>query len=203
MRRVFVAAVVVSAACGGSSPETAPAPAPAAGAAVPAVLPIAISARDQFYDIDGSSAGALRESIHRLGPAGGDDALTVWELESSYRAASDGADCGLKDVKVTLTVTTTLPRWTPPNDATATLRQTWRTYLQHVRQHEAGHRTIAERNARELVRVLQALRAPTCSELETLASRRVEEVVADGRARNRQYDVDTKHGQTQGVELGP
>ncbi len=202
MRRIVVAVIVMGAGCGGSSPETAPAPAPAAAAA-PAALPIVITAHDQYYDIDGSSAGALRESIRRLGPAGGDDALTVWELESTYRATPDGADCGLKDVKVTLTVTTTLPRWAPPSDATATLRQTWRTYVQHVRQHEAGHRTIAERNARDLVRVLQALRAPTCAELETLASRRVEEVVADGRARNRQYDVDTKHGQTQGVDLGP
>lgn len=203
MRRVLVAAVVLGAGCGGSSPEPAPAPGPAAGPAAPAALPIAITTHEQFYDIDGSSAGALRESIHRLGPAGGDDALTVWDLESSYRATPDAAGCVLRDVKVTLTVTITLPRWTPPADASTSLRNAWRSYLQHVRAHEAGHRAIAERNARDLIGVLKPLRASTCDELDKLASRTVEEQVADGRARNRQYDVDTKHGQTQGVVLGP
>jgi predicted secreted Zn-dependent protease len=72
-----------------------------------------------------------------------------------------------------------------------------------VKLHEAGHRAIAERNARDLTAALAALRAPTCREAGDSASRMAEQIVADGRARNRAYDVETKHGQTQGVVLGP
>src|SRR2546422_2854294 len=50
------------------------------------------------------------------------------------------------------------PRWTPPATATAQLKDSWRTYLRNVRLHESGHRTIAERNARELMTALTALR---------------------------------------------
>ncbi|HEV2749211.1 MAG TPA: DUF922 domain-containing protein [Gemmatimonadales bacterium] len=210
MRRLatFVA-LALATACGGSSPppEAAPAPALAAGAAPP---PVSITGGEQFYDIDGASAGALREGIHRLGPkdASGTslDALTVWDIQWTYKpvpVSPVDSSCALQDVKVTLNVTVTLPRWTPPAAATASLRESWRTYLAHVKLHEAGHRAIAERNAGDLYRALSGLRAPTCPQLDAQASRTGEDIVADGRARNRAYDVQTKHGQTQGVVLGP
>lgn len=211
MRRpaTVVAAVLVTA-CGGSTPPPEAAPAPASTGAAPAAARVSITGREQFYDIDGTSAGALREGIHRLGPrdASGTslDALTVWDLQWTYKAvpvSSVDSSCALQDLKVTLNVTVTLPRWTPPAGAPASLRESWRTYLEHVKVHEAGHRAIAERNARDLYRALSAVRGPTCPQLDALASRTGEDIVADGRARNRAYDVETKHGQTQGVVLGP
>lgn len=209
MRRPVTFLATLLCACGGSSPppEEAPVPAPAAPAAAPTV---SISGRQQFYDIDGTSTGALREGIRRLGPkdASGTslDALTVWDLQWTYKAvpgSSIDSTCALQDLKVTLNVTVTLPRWTPPASASASLRETWRTYLQHVKVHEAGHRAIAERNAQDLYKALSGLRAPTCPRLDTRASRTGEDIVADGRAKNRAYDVETRHGQTQGVVLGP
>ncbi|TLY50539.1 MAG: DUF922 domain-containing protein [Gemmatimonadetes bacterium] len=210
MRRPATLAVaLLLSACGGSSPPPEAAPAPAPGAA-PAVARVSITGREQYYDIDGSSAGALREGINRLGPkdASGTslDALTVWDLQWTYKpvpGAPGDSSCALSDLKVTLNLSVTLPRWTPPATAPASLRQTWRTYLEHVKTHEAGHRAIAERNAGDLYRALSGLRAPTCAALDALASRTGEDIVADGRARNRAYDVQTKHGQTQGVVLGP
>ena len=65
------------------------------------------------------------------------------------------------------------------------------------------HRAIAEQNARDLLAALLALRGSTCQVVWDGASRTAERVVAEGRARNRAYDVETKHGQTQGVELRP
>jgi len=164
-------------------------------------------AHEQYYDIDGASAGALRDQIHRLGPKDesgkSQDALTVWSLEWAYSTAPQDAGCALKDVRVTLNVSVTLPRWTPPATASAQLRQSWQTYLQNVKRHEAGHRAIAEGNARDLTAALVALRGPTCDQVWSEASRTAEKIVADGRATNRDYDARTKHGQTQGVELGP
>ena len=72
-----------------------------------------------------------------------------------------------------------------------------------MRQHEAGHRAIAEQNARDLLAALSSMRAATCQQVMDAASRTGERIVAEGRAKNRAYDVQTKHGQTQGVVLPP
>ena len=209
MRPTILAAVVLTCACASSSPEPASAPTPALdSAALARAAPrAAVTAREQYYDIDGSSAGALRNQISRLGPKDesgkSQDALTVWSIESAYGAAQRGDSCVLRDVRVTLNVSVTLPRWKPPATAPPQLLKTWQAYFKAVRLHEAGHRTIAERNAREVVAALTTLRGTNCDKLLDEASRTAERIVADGRARNRAYDIQTKHGQTQGVELGP
>ena len=207
MRPLLPAVVMLTCACGSSNPEPVSTPTPAPDSAARAALRASISAREQYYDIDGSSAGALRNQIRRLGPKDesgkSQDALTVWNLEWSYGTLQRGDSCVLRDVKVTLDVSVTLPRWKPPATASPGLLKTWQAYLKAVRLHEAGHRTIAERNAREVMAALTPLRGTNCDKLSGEATRLAEQIVADGRARNRAYDVQTKHGQTQGVELGP
>ena len=208
MRPPILAALMLTGACASSpEPASAPTPAPDSAALARAAPRASITARELYYDIDGSSAGALRDQIRRLGPKDesgtAHDALTVWSLEWAYGTAQRGDGCALKDVRVTLNVSVTLPRWTPPATATARLKDSWRTYLGNVKVHEGGHRTIAERNARELLTALTPLRGASCESLANEATRLAERIVADGRARNRAYDVQTKHGQTQGVELEP
>ena len=207
MRPLIAAVVLLAYACGSSNPEPVSTPTPAPDSAARAALRASISAREQYYDIDGSSAGALRNQIRRLGPKDesgkSQDALTVWNLEWGYGTVQRGDSCLLRDVKVTLDVSVTLPRWKPPATASPELLKTWQAYLKAVRLHEAGHRTIAERNAREVMAALMPLRGTNCDKLSGEATRLAEQIVADGRARNRAYDVQTKHGETQGVELGP
>src|SRR5438034_11708212 len=173
MRLLIPTAVALAYACGSSTPEPVSTPTPAADSAAlaRAALRATIAAREQYYDIDGSSAGALRNQINRLGPKDesgeSKDALTVWSVESAYAAAQRGDSCVLRDVKVTLDVTVTLPRWKPPATATAQLVRTWQTYLKAVRVHEAGHRTIAERNAREVMAALTTRSEEHTSELQS------------------------------------
>src|SRR5581483_5424444 len=141
-----------------------------------APLAVTVAARERYYDIAGATAAALRDQIRRFGPADDSgarrDALTVWELEWAYRPAPARDGCALREVRVTLTLTVTLPRWTPPA-------------------------------ARELLAALAAVHGPTCDAARAEATRTAERIVAAGRARNRAYDVETRHGQTQGVVLGP
>jgi len=123
MRPLIPAAVVLACACGSSNPEPVSTPTPAADSAAlaRAALRASISAREQYYDIDGSSAGALRNQIRRLGPKDesgkSQDALTVWNLEWGYGTLQRGDSCVLRDVKVTLDVAVTLPRWKPPGSS--------------------------------------------------------------------------------------
>src|SRR5436190_1186411 len=159
MRLSPLAAVMLTCACASSpEPASAPTPVPDSAALARAAPRAAITAREQYYDIDGSSAGALRNQISRLGPKDesgkSQDALTVWSIEWGYGTAQRDDSCVLRDVKVTLNVSVTLPRWKPPATATADVRKKWQAYLTAVRLHEAGHRTIAERNAREVMAAL-------------------------------------------------
>jgi predicted secreted Zn-dependent protease len=208
MRRPMLAVAVLATACGSSSPKPALAPAPApASAAAAATLPApSVANQVQYYDIEGSSLAELREQIRRLGPKSGaesEDAQTIWDLEWTYDAAPGPGGCVMRNVRVTLTLTVTLPRWAPPRDVPAAVLQGWQTYLQHLKLHESGHQAIAQRNARDLMAALMGMRATGCDELSRQASQTGERIVAEGRAKNRQYDVDTKHGQTQGVVLQP
>src|SRR5213076_1595464 len=114
MRTAMLAALALASACGSSSPEVAPPPAPAPAPAAASALRASIVATEQYYDIDGSSAGALRDQINRLGPKDESgksrDALTVWSIEWGYATTSRPDGCVLRDVKVSLNVTVTLPR---------------------------------------------------------------------------------------------
>src|SRR2546423_4840727 len=185
MRTATVAAIVLATGGGSSSPEVAPPPAPVSTVAPTAAMP-SIVAREQYYDIDGSSAGALRNQIRRLGPKDesrkSQDALTVWSIEWVYGTAQRGDSCVLRDVKVTVNVAVTLPRWKPPAMASRELLKTWQAYFKAVRLHEAGHRTIAERNAREVMAALTPLRGTSCDKLSDEAARTAERIVAVGGA---------------------
>src|SRR6059036_2671912 len=136
MRLLIPAAVLLAYACGSSTPEPASAPVPAldSAALARAASRATIAAREQYYDIDGASAGALRDQIRRLGPKDesglSHDALTVWSLEWTFGTAPQGDSCALRNVQVTLNTTVTLPRWKPPATAAAGLAQSWRTYVQ-------------------------------------------------------------------------
>src|SRR5256714_15617888 len=187
MRAAILATLALASACGSSAPEVAPTPAPAPASGVPpgAGRP-SIVAAEQYYDIDGSSTGALRNQIDRLGPKDesgkSQDALTVWSIEWGFGTAQRGDSCVLRDVKVTLNVAVTLPRWKPPAMASRELLKTWQAYFKAVRLHEAGHRTIAERNAREVMAALTPLRGTSCDKLSDEAARTAERIVAVGGA---------------------
>ena len=197
------ATLLVAAACSSPQPATRPTPTPSR-LSTAATAALVLDSHERYYDVTGASAAELRDAMRRHGPrdAGGHgDAVTVWNLEWTYgeRRTADG--CALRDVRVTLAVTVTLPRWEPPADAPRRLVDAWRRFLERVQVHEAGHRAVAERYARTLAATLTGLRAPTCDAVWDEAQRTGTRVVDEGRAANRAYDVETKHGQTQGVVL--
>src|SRR2546421_12516218 len=106
MRTATVAVLGLAAACGSSPHEVAPPPAPAEAATAAAAARASIVATEQYYDIDGSSAGALRDQIKRLGPKDESgksrDALTVWSIECHNTATSRPDGGVLRAVKVSL-----------------------------------------------------------------------------------------------------
>lgn len=192
---------------GCAAPPVRPLPAPAVPpGAIARPAGLSITTHERYYDVSGTSVSELRDAIRRLGPQEQGqpaDALTVWDLEWTYAERRSAEGCTLRDVRVTLMMTMTLPRWNPPADAPARLVAAWREYLDHVKIHEAGHQAIADQYARRLLTALTGLRAASCDALWDAASRTAARINAEGQARNRAYDLETKNGQTQGVVLQP
>jgi predicted secreted Zn-dependent protease len=81
-------------------------------------------------------------------------------------------------------------------------RQAFYPYLSALRTHESGHYQIGKDAANAIDRGIQGLPiAATCRELEQNANALGDRLLAEYRARERQYDQSTDYGKTQGASL--
>jgi predicted secreted Zn-dependent protease len=112
-----------------------------------------------YYDIRGSTEEDLRQQMNWLGPVGLDGKTHMgfceWEGE------------------VSLKITMTLPRWTPPENAAPNLIAKWDNFVKNLAKHENGHAIIARANAG----------SPNIQGLSDA------------------YDAETNHGANQGVSF--
>ena len=168
--------------------------------------PATVSETFEYYEVTGSTVAELRASLDRNGPrkspSGRSSAgFTQWNVEWSYLWTTTSDECRLTRVSTTLTVATTLPRWSPA-DPPVELSARWSRFLEALRAHEDGH----AQNGRDATRVIgERLRAlppePDCPALAAAVQKAAEAVLAEYTARDVSYDVRTAHGLTQGTLL--
>ncbi len=157
---------------------------------------------DESYDITGSTGRELRQGIRQKGPKIGGKSYAgemYWRIRWRYRSAPSGGECRMEQVEAEIEATIILPRWTPPDEVSEDLLQQWKGYLEALSLHEEGHRKIAVEAGSEIIRTLKAMHAPTCNYMDSDANKRARDILEKHRARNRQYDIDTSHGATQGA----
>lgn len=159
---------------------------------------------DDDYDVVGTSLEQLRAMATLLGPVRAGlrhAAYTAWELRWSYARAARAAGCAVASATVAVTVTRTLPRWTPVASADPALRPAWERYRAALALHEEGHALIAAGAGRAVHAALLALPAqPSAAALDAAARDVVRSVSARYRDEERAYDALTDHGATQGCE---
>ncbi len=156
----------------------------------------------RYYDVAGRSEGDLLVSMQRGGPQWAGRrffGLTNTALQYGYRHERGDRSCRPLDVSILVEVTVTLPRWDRPAGTPYTLDRDWRTFARALRQHEDGHRVLAEREAAALDGELGILRAATCAEVDTYANHLADEVRARFAAQHEAYDGQTEHGRSQGA----
>jgi predicted secreted Zn-dependent protease len=160
----------------------------------------------KYYDITGSSATQLRESLDRQRPVGPDgmphDAVTLWNIRWQYRTPTSADTCAVISFETSLEVVTILPRWTNEKDAESSLVARWRDYYAKLLDHENGHKAIATATAAALRDA--GTKAPSHSSCVELA-RSIDSVgtaiLEESRQKQRQYDTETEHGRTQGARF--
>ena len=167
------------------------------------VTPVVVHETIGYYDVTGSSYGAVRSALDRLGPkdeAGKPfDAFTKWGVSYEWKYLQTATSCTLTAFGSTLDVEILLPRWVQPS-AEPELASRWNEYLLALTRHERGHAWFGRRAAEAIeLEVRQIGPEPTCDALGDAVRRNADRVIERFRREERDYDHTTRHGAAQGA----
>jgi predicted secreted Zn-dependent protease len=161
--------------------------------------------RTNYYSITGASFGEIRRSIEQSRPWKDSEyrtGLTEWQIDWRFEVTPGGDGCRCSSFNTTTTITNSLPRWTPPTEATAEVKAAWGRFIQALGVHEDGHSRLALAAVAELHKRIKELGpAPDCEGLRKRINAIAERVIEEHRQRERDYDRRTHHGETQGAAL--
>ena len=149
-----------------------------------------------FYSVTGASFREIRRSIAASRPfQDGFDGDTRWNVDWKFTLADTGNGCSCTSFSTTTKIVTTLPRWTPPTNVFPEVKEQWTRYFTNLAQHEAGHARIGIAAATEVGRsISQSGAHPACEQLKRTINERAARIVDDYRAREKEYDRRTAHG---------
>jgi predicted secreted Zn-dependent protease len=159
--------------------------------------------RTNYYVVTGGTSAELHASILRGRPQKDGiayDAKTTWNTSYTlkYRRTNAGFEPTTFAVKTVVVVT--LPLWQPPKERPPELAMSWWPYVRALTTHEQGHVSLAREAAAEAGRRLGGLGAfPSAEALTQAAQQAVTAALEEGRAKERRYDEETRHGATQGA----
>ncbi len=124
---------------------------------------------------------------------------TDWHLSYRYQPRAEAGACKADSVTTTLALSMTLPHWSPPPGVPGDLIGRWERFMSALRMHEDGHVQDARTLESTAKRALLALSSANCAGLDAAMHARFDQLLEQGRARDREYDEQTGHGKTQGA----
>lgn len=148
----------------------------------------------RYYDVSGRDEQQIYASLMRnvmRGPDGETaSGLTRWGMRYRWGEYTDRRGCSVRDPRVDLDITVTLPRLADPDRASPRGRAWWEGYKRTIERHEAGHARIAFEHRDDFLRAAEGAR---CDEIKAIGDR----VTARIAALQNDYDRITEHGQKQ------
>lgn len=178
-----------------------------------ALVPAAGAATNSFrwttnyYTVTGLDLPALHASLEAARPwkdkavfAG----MTDWRLDWRYRVEPAEGGCRCVSFTTTLAITTTLPRWAAGDAAAAApeVKEAWTRFIQALGEHEQGHARLALAALADVHHKVKGLGSdPDCEALGRRLEETARRAVEEHRRRDRDYDLRTRHGASQGAGL--
>lgn len=157
-----------------------------------------------YYDIAGATSADLRREMNAKGPLGEGgkrfDGHAKWHVRWTFRYAPDGRGCGFTQIRVTVSGTITLPRWSDA-DLSTPLHEEWRRYLSALRLHEYGHYAHGRQAAEDVERLGLSFHASECADIADTFNREADAIVRKYAAMDKAYDQKTGHGRTEGARF--
>lgn len=157
-----------------------------------------------YYTATADANSSLRETLNKATPIHIDDnpfhGYTKWNVKWHYRWIKQAnGQCKITTVTTDVTGKITLPELL---GATAEQIAAFNRYVSALRVHELGHYDIGRETATVIDNGILALpQMSSCKELEATANALGYQTLDDYKAREKQYDASTNHGETQGASL--
>lgn len=127
-------------------------------------------------------------------------AYTSWHIDWTIDSVErDKNVCSISKYKTKLKATVTLPRLTSPQSAA--VQKKFDDYLPKLQMHEEGHLTIARKAASAMDSYLSAVKEASCGAISSEANKGWNDILARANAEEKDYDLKTRHGRTQGAFL--
>ena len=152
----------------------------------------------RFYDVDGTDAKSIRESLNALGPKNRDDgrrydAATNWNSAWHWQNGPDGK-CDLQNLEYSFHITVILPHLHDQDRVSPDVRKAWGRYMAALIDHESGHAQHAYEHRGDIE---NAVKSSSCEEANAAGNAAVIEM----RKFDIHYDAETHHGATQGARF--
>ena len=130
--------------------------------------------------------------------------FTQWSVDWRFRWWQEAnGECRITSVTTSLDMVIQLPRLQQASSGQSVLqRPEFEAYLAALRQHEHGHADTGRMAAKAIDQAIAALpRHARCAELDAKANETGHRLIAEFNQRDKQYDLATDHGRTQGAYL--
>ncbi|MFY3383329.1 DUF922 domain-containing Zn-dependent protease [Paracidovorax sp. MALMAid1276] len=156
------------------------------------------------YPVQVRPGESLRAALHAATPisVGGQrfHGYTRWDVRWSFRWWREASGrCAITEVTTRLRTEVQLPEL---RGAGAAQQAAFDRYLTALSQHEQGHVQIGRDAAQAIDQALRQMpAAPDCATLERDANAVAQRLLRDHVEREKQYDVRTRHGASQGARL--
>lgn len=149
---------------------------------------------EDSYDISGATGAELEAAMDKAGPKG-NWAYTTWITSWSYDNDEKPESCGTANVRLSLRINMTLPKWAPGPDASDPRRKSWEAMLAALKAHEEGHANNGMRAANAMIDALRRIPPQkTCAELEPAVNELLQNWLKAYRKADKAYDRETRHG---------
>lgn len=164
--------------------------------------------QEQFihYGIAPTSMSDIKLELRKHSPVSRENRLfhggTQWKLTPQFGWRMEGHLCKIRQISVYLQGSYTLPEMTNRDIASPTLIAVFDEYYTSLLHHEKGHQALWIQAGEEIERILNTMPPQyQCSQLKSLAKKRVNTIVEKYQRLNQNYDKETGHGKTQGVYI--
>ena len=162
-----------------------------------------VNINTEYYSIYGSTANELRNEMNTkssIKQSGNTyDAYTSWFVNWRFNWNENHGKCSMTNVKTTVKVNFTLPKWKNSNSAAVDLKKRWTHYYNALITHENGHKDFGVNAAKEVESRLSVLSAKSCSSLKSKANRLGKKIIDKYIVLEKKYDKNTNHGMKNGA----
>jgi predicted secreted Zn-dependent protease len=153
------------------------------------------------YQVTGGSSHEIWNDIHKKA-AHGWAGYTHTNFHWTYKSATRGGHCQIDSYSITVSATTSLPKWKQGEGAPADLQARVARFENALALHEEGHKANAVRIANDLSAQFAAVPPQgDCAALDRLLREKSGLATSALQKEDVAYDERTNHGETQGAFL--